>query len=322
MKTVFYSIAHFAVDLCSALLLFRDFRGDEWMMALLLYNFCAFALQLPFGILADRLDRNAGVAGMGMILTALAFLCGGRLWGAILCGCGNALFHVGGGIEILNRSVHKSIRLGIFVAPGALGLYLGTHWGKEQLSLWFLPILLGLAGLSLLLSDRTPSGNTRPEIPRLSPALLALFGVVVLRSYLGFCMVFPWNNHFLTGLALTAAIVLGKIAGGWFLDHSGYLPAAFLSLLPAAGLLLFPNWMITGLLGVFFFQMTMPMTLWSAAKACPGAKGFSFGLLTFALFLGFLPILFGLRLPANGILLAIGTLCSLLLLILGRRCIV
>lgn len=320
MKTVFYSIAHFAVDLCSALLLFRDFYSGEWMMALLLYNFCAFALQLPFGILADRLDRNAGVAGFGMMLTALAFLSGGQLWGAILCGCGNALFHVGGGIEVLNRSVHKSVRLGIFVAPGALGLYLGTHWGKGQLPFWFLPILLGLAGLSLLLLDRAPSGNTRPEFPRLSPALLALFGVVVLRSYLGFCMAFSWNNGFLTGLTLTAAIVLGKVAGGRFLDRFGYLPAAFLSLLPAAGLLLFPNWMLTGLLGVFFFQMTMPMTLWAAAKACPGAKGFSFGLLTFALFLGFLPILFGLRLPANGILLAIGTLCSLLLLILGRRC--
>ncbi len=320
MKTLLYSATHFFVDLCSALLIFRYCNGGDWTMILLLYNFCAFALQLPFGILADRLDRNAGVAGVGMMLTALAFLSGGHLWGVILCGCGNALFHIGGGIEILNRSVHKAVRLGIFVAPGALGLYIGTQLGQGSLPLWFLPLLLGAFGLFLLLIDRKPSGNTLPELPRLSPALLSLFGVVVLRSYLGFCMVFSWNDGIRTGLLLTGVIVLGKIAGGWLLDRLGYLPAALLSLLPAAGLLLFPQWMVFGLFGVFFFQMTMPMTLWTAAKACPGAKGFSFGLLTFALFLGFLPILFGLRLPADGFILALGTLCSLLLLICGRRC--
>lgn len=320
MRTLFYSTAHFFVDLCSALFIFRFCADGDWLTTLLLYNFCAFALQLPFGILADRLDRNAGVAGTGMILIALAFLSGGHPWGVLLCGCGNALFHIGGGIEILNRSVHKAIRLGIFVAPGALGLYLGTQWGRGTLPFGVLPLLLGAFGLFLLLFHRKPSGNSLPELPRLSPVLLSLFGVVILRSYLGFCMAFSWNNGILSGLLLVAATVLGKIAGGWLLDRLGYLPAALLSLLPAAGLLLFPQWMAFGLLGVFFFQMTMPITLWAAAKACPGAKGFSFGLLTFALFLGFLPILFGLQLPAEGLLLALGTLCSLLLLLCGRRC--
>ena len=39
--------------------------------------------------------------------------------------------------------------------------------------------------------------------------------------------------------------------------------------------------------------MTMPVTLWAAARALPGAKGFAFGLLTFALFLGYLPAYLG-----------------------------
>ena len=39
--------------------------------------------------------------------------------------------------------------------------------------------------------------------------------------------------------------------------------------------------------------MTMPVTLWAAARTLPGAKGFTFGLLTFALFLGFLPSFLG-----------------------------
>lgn len=39
--------------------------------------------------------------------------------------------------------------------------------------------------------------------------------------------------------------------------------------------------------------MTMPVTLWAVARILPGAKGFSFGLLTFALFLGFCPSYLG-----------------------------
>lgn len=322
MKTGIYGALHLIVDLCCALLLFRFFpTAGGWMLALLLYNFCAFALQLPFGILADRLDQNSLVASVGMLLTALAFLFShAMLLSVLLAGCGNALFHVGGGIEILNRSVHKAYRLGLFVAPGALGLFLGTQLGKGTFPVWPFPLVLSLLAGCLLFFDHAPSGNNPPRLSPLHPGLLALFGVVVLRSYLGFCMVFDWNRSWGAALALVLATVFGKMVGGFLLDRFGYLPTAVITLLPAAGFLLRPDWMVLGILGVFFFQMTMPVTLWAAAKACPDAKGFSFGLLTFALFLGFLPILFGLRLPANGILLMAGTLLSLLLLFLGRRC--
>ena len=37
---------------------------------------------------------------------------------------------------------------------------------------------------------------------------------------------------------------------------------------------------VCGTLAVFLFNMTMPITLWAAARLLPGAKGFAFGLLT------------------------------------------
>lgn len=55
-----YSAAHFAVDFSCALLLLGRIRpgpGDA-LLCLLLYNFCAFALQMPVGLLADRLDKT------------------------------------------------------------------------------------------------------------------------------------------------------------------------------------------------------------------------------------------------------------------------
>lgn len=322
MKTVGYAAAHFAVDLCCALMLFHYFpQHPQWLVALLLYNFCAFALQLPFGILADRLNRNHLVAATGMLLTAASFLT--AQWmpaSAILAGCGNGLFHVGGGIEVLNKSVHKAFRLGLFVAPGALGLFLGKSLGKTTHSFWPAPLLLAAAAGVLLILGRKATRNARPLLPRLQPGVWALFGVVILRSYLGFCMKFSWNDSFYTGLLIALATVLGKMVGGFMLDRLGYLPTAFFSLLSAACCLLRPDWMVLGILGLFFFQMTMPVTLWAAARCCPGAKGFSFGLLTFALFLGFLPSLLGLPTPGNGFFLAGGILFSLLLLYCGRRC--
>ena len=51
-----------------------------------------------------------------------------------------------------------------------------------------------------------------------------------------------------------------------------------------------PVW---GTAAVLLFNMTMPLTLWAAARLLPQARGFAFGLLTFGLFLGFLPVAFG-----------------------------
>ena len=46
--------------------------------------------------------------------------------------------------------------------------------------------------------------------------------------------------------------------------------------------------------------MTMPLSLWGAGRLLPGARGFAFGLLTFALFLGYLPGALGWELPLAG----------------------
>ena len=121
-----YSAAHFAVDFSCALLLLGRIRpgpGDA-LLCLLLYNFCAFALQMPVGLLADRLDKNHAVAAVGCGACALAWLIPG-LGGAVCAGVGNALFHVGGGLDTLNRSASRCGALGIFVSPGALGIFLG-----------------------------------------------------------------------------------------------------------------------------------------------------------------------------------------------------
>lgn len=299
-----YGLAHFWVDLSCAFLLFRRIlNAPELALCLLLYNFCAFAMQMPLGLAADKLNRNGALAAAGCVLVAAAYALSAPIPMAVTAGLGNALFHLGGGLDVLNAGEKRAAALGVFVAPGALGLYFGTLWGKGGG-----PALgLGAAGLAviaavILLLSRYAMGSfhskNAPLDPQAQPgygALIPLFPVVVLRSYMGMNQAFPWKGEGSWGIFLTLALVLGKAAGGFIMDALGGRRAAALTLGAAAVLYCFSGLPLPGTLAVFLFNMTMPMTLWAAARVMPGAKGFTFGLLTFALFLGYLPSWLGWR---------------------------
>lgn len=296
-----YSLTHFWVDLSCAFLAYRFLSGStDFLLCLLLYNFCAFALQMPLGLWADGLDRNGVVAAAGCGLTAAAFLVPIPLAAAVIAGVGNALFHLGGGIDVLNTSGKRAAALGVFVSPGAVGLYVGTFWGGgTAISALLPPVgLLILGGSILVLCKRTMgslrSGNAPVETEPVGGSwlpLIPLFLVVVLRSWMGLGQSFSWKAEW--SLSLVAALALGKAAGGFLMDAVGPRRAAGWSLGLAAVLYLFSGDPIPGVFAVFLFNMTMPMTLWAAAKILPGAKGFGFGLLTFALFLGYLSVYLG-----------------------------
>ena len=96
---------------------------------------------------------------------------------------------------------------------------------------------------------------------------------------------------------------------------SGCGKSTLLSLIAAAVLFLFADSPYAGTAAIFLFNMTMPVTLWALAQRMPGCKGFSFGLLTFALFLGFAPVGLGLAgSSANWLLAALCVLSALLML--------
>lgn len=185
----------------------------------LIYNFCAFALQLPVGWLVDRFMRKRSwwISSLGCLILAIT---GVLIYGesflqamdvgfhqddlgriqlyysdlhgicySILLGIGNALFHVGAGVEVLHLSAkggrkrfrhwrgeiaaidHTGYRMapvGIFVSTGALGLYLGQiiSWHLEGVSgrisnyfqvrtvysLLIIALMLVAAGLNLALT--------------------------------------------------------------------------------------------------------------------------------------------------------------------------
>lgn len=110
--TGIYALVHMAVDLSCAFLVYTYvLGGEQWYLWLLLYNFCAFALQMPIGAAADRLDRNSCVAvgGCAGVLAGLLLgIAGFPAGAAVVAGIGNACFHVGGGIDVLNHSERRA----------------------------------------------------------------------------------------------------------------------------------------------------------------------------------------------------------------------
>ncbi len=317
--TSLYAFAHFAVDFGCAYAMFCACRSSPG--AFLLYNFFAFAMQMPIGLLADALGQNRLFALVGTAIVAVMQLFGSfGIGGACLLGLGNALFHVGGGLDVMTRSPERAAPLGVFVSPGAFGIYLGTVLGSTTGLNWAVVAVLAAAGACMLLfvsPSHTPSTPVvLPERSAILPGLL-LFLVVVLRSYGGMAASFSWKTG-LWSVICVFAVVLGKTLGGFLSDRIGLLPAAGWTLGLSAVFFCAADLPVCGAVALLLFNMTMPMTLFALSRKMPGCRGFSFGLLTFALFLGYLPTFFGAP-SIHGPGMALVCILSAALLLWGIR---
>lgn len=380
--TAIYSVLHMFVDGVCAFAMFGTFLGrEQGYRYVLFYNFCAFALQMPFGAVLDLLNGRCRkeisfvTACMGVVITLI-----GAFMHPVVLGVGNALFHIGGGVGTIYEDKRKGWRgrgLGVFVAPGAFGLYLGMQLAKNGAgNVWlygagaFMALICaGAAGRwlrtgsqvgaltsvaadsprdRLVSSMATDSASVRsvspiaaestrvgPEddlmssrmqvdpmqgikIGEIIPLAACSFLIVVLRSYIGMAVTFSWKTTVSAAVISTLAVVFGKAAGGFLAAKLGFLRTAVVSLSAAAVFYLFSGFMPAGALALFLFNMTMPITLYLLIRKLPGLPGFSFGFLTFGLFLGFLPTYFGLPVWRNGSMIGcVGSVISLLILAAG-----
>lgn len=341
-----YGLLHFLVDFCCAFFIFRMMRDTgELYLYFFIYNFCAFALQMPAGLLADKCSENAWTAMLGCFLTAAApFLYTVLSYGKgdmslpfcisaiVLTGLGNCLFHVGGGIEILKTGRDKLWPLGIFVSPGAAGIFLGNCIGKGDTHPSLLPYVLLVAGTFILLwqqkerkgkvflnhtdKEKTAGENFHYKRNIAAAAIFCLAAVVVLRSHLGMIYSFPWKKETIGGICSLFAVMSGKVAGGMLADRFGIGKTAFVSMAVAMGCFFLAENMGFGVIGIFCFNMSMPLTLYLSSRLLNPHRGFAFGILTFAIFIGFLPSYFGYHKNTPG-RLVIYSLASLIFLTAG-----
>jgi FSR family fosmidomycin resistance protein-like MFS transporter len=268
------------------------------------YNVLAFAGQAPLGAATDKLRAPRGAALLGLLLTVAATLAlpVEPVATMIFAGVGNALFHVGAGAITLRLNPERATAPGIFVAPGALGLALGVWLGRGGWSLtWPFTVALAVGFVVTALitvppgtyraAERRADRDERPPAvpwPKLVVGLLLLS--VAVRSLLGFAGAYAVPKEPVVLFALATAAFGGKALGGIVSDRLGWIETSVGALLLSAPLL---AWGGTNaavvVVGMFLFQMTMPVTLSAIGLVHPDRPGFAFGVACLALILGALP---------------------------------
>ena len=287
-----FSICHFLVDgICASALM--TYGNLSMIYAIILYNTFAFSTQFITGLLPDKYGRNREFIFISAIILLIAIIFPWPFWlRAIILGLGNSLFHVSGGHYILKES-DKLSPLGIFVAPGAIGLFLGLSFPKLMSYLMLVFLVISLIILREALDGKHPDKiqiehNNKIIKNRILLTNLLLIAIMM-RAFGGVVVDFSWKSTFTVSLMLVIFVYLGKTFGGILADKYSINKIAIISIVSAAiFILLFNDNMILSLLGQFALNLSMPITLYLIYKLYPDRPGFAFGLAASALWPGML----------------------------------
>lgn len=252
------------------------------------YDLIAFAVQLPLGLLVDKVNAPRAASIAGVLLSAMAVLSiPGRADVTMgLAGIGNALFHVAAGGVVLANARGKTAPAGVFVAPGSLGLGLGMWMGpRAHIPTWPLLVLavVSVAGAALVKAPLHPQPPVAAPEGRM-PARLVLAALALLllsATVRGFiesvgCQWCP-KAAFLA-IALPLVGFSARLLGGYASDRLGWVETSVGALLLSAPFIAFNHGsMAPALVGLLLFQMTMPVTLMAVWRVMPRRPATAFG---------------------------------------------
>ena len=287
MLLLFDSLAHLLVDgLCASTVLGPLGGSGALASLILLYNTLAFSAQCLVGIAADRLRKHSLFAAASLLAVAAgAVLPLPAILRVCVLGLGNSVFHVAAGARTLERSGGKAGPLGLFVAPGAVGLALGMLF--PVLRTVFAALAAAVAAVLCILSRGAAPAPRAEKRPVPAADVLLLIAAVAVRAIGGSVVSFPWKTTAALSLLTVGCVFAGKALGGLVCDRVGPVRSAVLSILPAGILIAFgAAWMVPSLLGQFALNLTMPVTLWLLYRAMPDSPGFAFGVAASALWPG------------------------------------
>ncbi|MBQ3216701.1 MAG: hypothetical protein IJB35_02675 [Oscillospiraceae bacterium] len=319
---------HFLVDFCCTAILTclsLQVSGETLLICAIVYNGLAFAFQLPLGALADLLRLSRGFCAFGCLLVAIAPFLPAPILVSALLGLGNACFHVGGGREALHRGGKKAGFVGHFVAPGAIGIFLGPLCAKLSWPIHIIaPVSLSLCAFLFLLTHNDGKRAEALQFPaqplgagQLATMMTCMFLTVLLRAYMGTIIHYDFQAFPLLSALFVLCIFGGKFFGGTLADRFGAFPFSLCAQLSATVLFVLSLWVPwCAYPAIFLFNTTMAITAHKLYVAVPSWAGTMFGLTTLALFLGSVPKLIGMESPffTGWGLLLLGLLSTALLL--------
>jgi len=330
------SILHFLVDclclLAIYLIIKTNLYGSAYILNLfLIYNFLAFATQPLWGLISDRFgyEKLFAISGAILVIIGASMIYYSPIISVIFCGIGNAIFHIGAGSLVLQLYTKRFFPIGVFVAPGAIGITLGILASSFAFDFRIILTVLILITILMLSFTETTAKNYKYHlvgtfklgakhiITLLSLLLIAVF----LRAFTGSIISFSWKTDVVLLWLLTFSISLGKGFGGLFADKFGWFKTSVLALSTSAILLgFFAQTPSTGIIGSFLFNLTMPITLFLTYKILNTRPGLAFGLTCLGLYFGSLITYTDLKYSfSNGIYIAFSIILGLLALLIAYK---
>ncbi len=323
-----YSLIHFLVDfscVCILLNVLYDSVGSRWnSILILLYNFLAFGMELPFGIALDQFHSELRIASMGCFSIAAGVVLHAMPWiSVVLLGLGNAMFHIGCGTDVLRKSRENAKNAGIFISTGAMGLYFG-RMVAAQTGIYLCFLLMMFSGVYLFIESRKHEWVISSYHAYRGNVLLVIFPMMIailIRSYLGMVVNGNWKLSGIGGFLLATGIVLGKMTGGILADRLGILKVGIISLF--LSMIFF--WLSFqcywfSIPASFCFNLSMPVTLYVLGHGLVGNEGYAFGILTLSLFVGALiSFLFGTEILSSVSGFSVMILISVLMFVIAWK---
>jgi FSR family fosmidomycin resistance protein-like MFS transporter len=273
----------------------------EVAQLVLLYNVVAFGGQPIAGLITDGVRNPRAAASIGLLLTFAGLLLSPADPRAaiVVAGAGGALFHVGGGALALCAAPGRAAPVGMFAAPGVLGLAIGGALAASN-SVPVAPFAAALAIVfALVAAAPVPplpyraDRRDEPMFDRHDVVMMLLLSAIALRSAVWniFQLIESADAGALVVLAIAAAI--GKVCGGVIADYVGWRLWSMAALIASTPILTFAGHRLAPLaFGLALLQSATAPLLAMLAQSAPRHPATAAGLgLGLAIAAGGLPSL-------------------------------
>ena len=328
ISILLYSLLHFLVDgICSLVIWSRLYNGVSLQSSILFitYNVLAFCTQPLFGLLIYKYNnKNRLLLIISIFLLILGVLFSFQyIISAILLGIGNSIFHITGGKFVICKTNNDIVSLGIFVAPGALGLVIGKYIISLVTWIIFLSLLIIFTVLLMIFNKNEELVCERKNIVLsnkiMKSIVLVIILVVLLRSFVGSSNIFTFDKNITILILMGAFTMIGKILGGILSKYFGInITIISTMIISLICFIFFNNNLYVALLGILLFNCSMPITLCLMNELFPKLEGFSFGLLAAFLIPGYLLGTFNYGENLLKVLIIISCILSIILVMLSN----
>lgn len=282
-RLLFLSFGHglndFVAGYMLGSMLYYDASLTSIAIGFLVYNLLAFGGQYFVALFAGRFSNAKSAITISIIANVVAVVVYPIIpqLSLVLAGSASSIYHVIGGSETANNK--KAAPIGLFAAPGILGLVLAGYLTFMRYDLWLISLIACVLFAGVIQLTTFPKIEKKDPLPihnvidSHDMLMIFLLGVISLRSAVWniFQIIYDQNYTWLIAIALSAFV--GKILGGWLSDKVGWKLYSLVSLVTAMPLVsFFKDEIALFCIGIGLLQSAVPANTSLMINHCKGQK--------------------------------------------------